>query len=145
MTEYDVDRATIERLGALCLALPEVVEETAWVGARWRVRGKTFAHVLPVVDAKPASYAEAAGITGPATVLTFRVTAEERVLFQRLGPPYFSVRWGRDVGGLVLGSDPDWDEIAELVTESYRLMAPRRLASRLETGTISGQRRSLAE
>jgi len=38
----------VERIGAVCLALPEVREEDAWVGTRWRVRTKTFAHVLTV-------------------------------------------------------------------------------------------------
>jgi hypothetical protein len=33
----------------VCLGFPEVVEEQAWVGTRWRVRSKTFAHVL-VID-----------------------------------------------------------------------------------------------
>jgi len=27
--------------------------------------------------------------------------------------------------------DVDWDEVAELVTESYRLLAPKRLAAQL--------------
>jgi len=38
----------VERIGAVCLALPEAREEDAWVGTRWRVRTKTFAHVLTV-------------------------------------------------------------------------------------------------
>lgn len=138
---FDVDPAVVARLGELCGALPEVVEETAWVGARWRIRGRTFAHVLPIVDGRPAGYATAAGIEGPAVVLTFRITAEERELFTRLGPPYWAVRWGRDVGGLILGKSPDWAEIAELVTESYRLLAPKRLAAQLDFGPggISGR------
>ncbi len=38
--------------------------------------------------------------------------------------------WFRDIVGLVLPDDPaavDWDEVTELVTESYRLLAPKRL------------------
>jgi hypothetical protein len=142
---FDVDPAVVARLGAICTALPEVVEEAAWVGARWRVRGRTFAHVLPIVEGRPASYAQAAGTDGPTVVLTFRITEEERDLFTRLGPPYWAIRWGRDVGGLILGdasaAELDWGEIAELVTESYRLLAPKRLAAAVDfdPGAISGR------
>ncbi len=38
-------------LRALCLDLHEAYEERAWVGTRWMVRKRTFAHVLGVEDA----------------------------------------------------------------------------------------------
>jgi predicted DNA-binding protein (MmcQ/YjbR family) len=31
----------------------------------------------------------------------------------------------------------DWDEIAELVTDAYRTVAPRRLVAELDAGTSS--------
>jgi len=31
-----------------------------------------------------------------------------------------------------LTDDTDWDEIGELVTESYRLLAPKKLIARLD-------------
>ena len=40
-----------------------------------------------------------------------------------VGPPFFKPVWFRDIVGLVLPDDPaavDWDEVTELVTESYR-------------------------
>lgn len=131
MSGFDVDATTVARLGEVCNALPEVVEEAAWRGTRWRVRGRTFAHVLPLADGRPASYAKAVGTDGPATILTFQITGAERELFTQLGPPYWAVRWGRDVGGLVLDQGSDWSEIAELVTDSYCLLAPRRLADQV--------------
>jgi len=126
---FDVDPATVARLGALCLTLPETVEVTAWHGIRWRVRGRTFAHLLTLVEGRPASYAAAAGIDGPAVVVTFRITTQEAELFRQLGLPYFAARWGRDLGGLVLEEDQDWTEVAELVTESYCLLAPAKLVA----------------
>jgi hypothetical protein len=30
--------------------LPEVCEEQAWVGTRWRIRKEAFAHVLMIAD-----------------------------------------------------------------------------------------------
>lgn len=128
---FEIDEALVERLGAICLAFPEVVEEDAWRGTRWRIRGRTFAHVLQLTDGSPPSYAKASGIDGPATILTFQITAVERELFAQLGLPYWAVHWGRDVGGLVLGEDPDWSEIEELVTDSYCLLAPRKLAEQV--------------
>jgi predicted DNA-binding protein (MmcQ/YjbR family) len=134
---FDVPAATVARLGSLCLALPEAHEELAWVGTRWRIRSQTFAHLLPVVDGRPPSYAEAAGLTEPAVVLTFRVPFEDFAALQQLGPPYFGVRWGRAVGGVVLGDDTDWSEIAEFVTDSYCLVAPRRLAAQVEAPPVA--------
>ena len=34
------------RIGAILTALPECVEENAWVGTRWRVGAATVAHVF---------------------------------------------------------------------------------------------------
>jgi hypothetical protein len=60
-------------------------------------------------------------------VLTFRSAGPELAVLRAMGPPFFPVPWGPDVVGLVLGDDTDWTEVAELVTESYRVRAPRRL------------------
>lgn len=126
-----VDQRYVERLGAICLALPEVVEEDAWVGVRWSIRTKNFAHVVAIVDGRPAAYAAAAGSPGPTTVLTFRARGDELEALSATGPPFFKPVWFADIVGLLLPPDPadaDWDEITELVTESYRALAPKRLA-----------------
>ena len=62
----------VASLREICGTLPEVVEQEAWVGTRWRIRTKTFAHVLVVDDGRPAAHARALGHDGPAVVLTFR-------------------------------------------------------------------------
>ena len=121
----------VERLGVICLALPEAREEEAWVGTRWRIRTATFAHVVAIDEGWPPAYAAAAGTAGPATVLTFRSDGEELEALRAIGPPYFKPVWFRDIVGLVLPHEPaavDWDEVTELVTESYRLLAPKRLS-----------------
>ena len=48
--------------------------------------------------------------------------------FQHLGPPYFKTGWGVNVVGIVLDDDTEWTELAELLTDSYCLQAPARLA-----------------
>jgi hypothetical protein len=42
----DVPKTVRNRLRKACLALPEVHEEQAWAGTRWRIRKETFAHAL---------------------------------------------------------------------------------------------------
>ena len=45
-----------------------------------------------------------------------------------MGGPYFRVGWGENVVGLVLDETSDWDDLTELLTVSYVIQAPARLA-----------------
>lgn len=124
----DVDDGLLRELRRICSALPETWEEPAWVGVRWKVRNRTFAHVLTIDGGRPAAHARAAGTDGPATVVTFRSEGEELDVLRQSGPPYFFGGWGRDVVGLTLDGTTEWTEVAELLTESYCFLAPRKLA-----------------
>lgn len=125
----DVDDEILASLRAIIGTLPECTEEPAWVGVRWKVRSRTFAHALTIDAGRPASHARAAGTAGPATVLTFRSEGEELEVLRRSGPPYFFGGWGRDVVGVVLDGSISWEEVRELLTESYCTMAPAKLAA----------------
>ena len=48
-----------------------------------------------------------------------------------MGHPFFRAGWGTNVMGLVLDDATDWDDVAELLTESYCIMAPKKLAARV--------------
>jgi hypothetical protein len=122
----------VARLRAICLALPDAREEGAWVGTRWRVRTKTFAHMLTIADGWPPAYARAASTEGPATVLTFRSRGPELEALGAVGPPFFRPVWHPEAVGMTLSDDVDWDEIAELLTESYCTLAPPSLVSRVD-------------
>jgi hypothetical protein len=111
--------------------LPEVVEEEAWVGVRWRVRSKTFAHVLAVAHGWPPAYATASALDD-AVVLMFRSADPELGVLRAGGPPFFAPPWRRDEVGLVLADDTDWTEVRELLTESYCCQAPARLRDAVE-------------
>jgi hypothetical protein len=124
----DVPLDVIARLRDICLALPDAREEAAWVGTRWRVRDRTFAHVLGVVDGHPPGYARALGADGPALLLMFRALGDELDALRHIGPPFFAPPWRRDEVGLVLGPSVDWSEVGELLTESYCAQAPATLA-----------------
>lgn len=103
---------------AICMALPEAHEQQAWAGTRWRIRQRTFAHVLTLDRA-----------TGPITVMTFRSTGPELDILRQAGPPFFQAGWGHNVVGMVLDETTDWDEVTELVTDSYCIMAPKKLSA----------------
>ncbi len=49
-----------------------------------------------------------------------------------LGPPFFAPRGGRDRIGVLLPEDTDWEAIRELVIESYRVLAPKKLTALLD-------------
>lgn len=125
----DVPDEIVEPLREICLGLPGAYEEQAWVGTRWRVRGRTFAHVLTVEPDVESPYARVVGAGQEVTVLTFRAPPEELEALVAGGPPFFHARWGRDVIVLALTGEVDWPEITELVTESYCVLAPKKLAA----------------
>ena len=88
--------------------------------------------MLAVADGWPPAYARAAGTDGPATVLTFRSTGPELAALGHAGPPFFGTPWRADEIGLLLAAEPDWAEVTELLTESYRARAPRNLVALLD-------------
>lgn len=123
----DVDPAVLARLRSICLGLPETYEEPAWTGVRWRVRKRTFAHVLAVDRGEPDFMARIVGAELTATVLTFRSSGPELEVLRHAGHPFFHAGWGRDAMEMVLDDATDWTEVGELVTESYCLLAPQKL------------------
>ena len=123
--------AAIERVRALCLALPRVVEhggEASGVGALsgtrvvgFKVSGRVVARLF-VLD--PGGREE--------VVLWLRADPGERAAL--VGERRGYVPAGPREIGTRLDADTDWAEIAELVTESYLLMAPKKLAAEVARG-----------
>jgi hypothetical protein len=104
----------VQRIGEVLRPLSRCREEEAWVGTRWRVGQVTVAHVYGGYD--------------QLLRVTFRAEQDEVIAFENLADPYFRAEWGRNVVGLLLDEDTDWEELSELLTDSYCLQAPRRLA-----------------
>ena len=118
--EYvDVDVAVLERLRERCLALPDAWEEQAWAGRRFIVRKRNFAHVFAMCDERG----------DVSTLLAFRSPDEERDALVATGHPFFLLGWGRNAVGMVLDDGTDWDEVQEIVTESYCVLAPKKLVA----------------
>jgi predicted DNA-binding protein (MmcQ/YjbR family) len=128
----DIPPDLLDPVRRTCLALPDALEEEAWIGVRWRVRTKTFAHVFTVDDDLPSVLRTAFDVPGPLTAVTFRVPGEELQALRQAGDPFYYAGWGRDVMGLLLDARTDWIEVGELLTDSYCLLAPRKLAARVD-------------
>ncbi len=65
-------------------------------------------------------------------LLGLRAEPDEREALLSIGHPFFALRAGRDRIGVLLTDDTDWEEIRELVTESYRVLAPKKLTALLD-------------
>ena len=114
----DVPPWVLEALRGICATLPESYEEPAWVGTRWRVRGRTFVHVYTRPDQD-------------AVVMTFRAQPEEFEALVAGGEPFCRGPWGHDLVAMTVEPDADWAEVKELLTESYRKFAPKKLVQLL--------------
>lgn len=131
----DVVPELLDRVRAICLTLPEAYEEAAWIGRRWRVRKRTFAHVFTIDDDSTSVFKEVFELRGEATAVTFRVEGAELLALREHGHPFYFAGWGRDVMGMHLNGETDWGELAELLTDSYCLLAPKKLVVRVRAGT----------
>jgi hypothetical protein len=117
----------VRRVAATAASLPEAYEEEAWTGVRWRIRQKTFAHVMVAQPGYESSYRDITGDPTVRTVLTFRAVGDELLALTHAGWPFYQPPWSPTIIGMVLHDDTDWAEVAELVTESYRACAPQKL------------------
>src|SRR6476469_6294633 len=131
MTSPDVPDDVVDRLRGICLALPGAHEERAWVGTRWRIRTRTFAHVLGITDEYPPAHAREAPLVGDAVVLTFRADGPELQALANSGPPFYKPRWHPQVVGMIIEPDADLVVIDAPPTESYCLLAPKKLAAQV--------------
>jgi predicted DNA-binding protein (MmcQ/YjbR family) len=110
----------IERVRALCLALPEAFERETWDHPTFRVgsgRGRIFCTAAP-----------------DGSTITLKADPLEREALLDGGDPFFVPAYVGDKGWLgihLADRVTDWDEVAELIATSYCLIAPKRLAERI--------------
>jgi len=108
-------RSPVQRVRAICLALPEAEERPfgGHTAPAFRIRDKLF--VMTSED-------------GAST--TMKAPRGAQQMFVASDPQRFFVGSKGWVGvRLDLHAAPDWDEIAEMIAESYCLTAPKRLAA----------------
>lgn len=110
----------LDQLRAICLAFPEASEESGVGNPSFKIRSKIFA-MQHSFDERPSVWCKA-----PQGVQSMLVNSNPKRFFV---PPYVG-RHGWI--GIWLDSELDWDEIADLVDESYRMTAPKRLCALLD-------------
>lgn len=118
-------RATpLDRLRALCLALPEAHEVEAWGEPTFRVGNRLFAMYAAAESrhgaGRPAAWCKAA-------------PANQDLLVRAFPDRYFVPPYVGPSGwvGVRLDGAPDWDAVAELLADGYRMIAPKRLLTQL--------------
>jgi hypothetical protein len=113
------------RLRAICAALPEVTERLSHGAPTWFVRGKTTFATLWTHGHHQDDFPHLV-CAAPPGVQAELVEAEPDRFFR---PPYVG---GRGWIGLRLDVGLDWDEVAEICAEAYRVVAPKRLVQQLD-------------
>ena len=112
----------LARLRNVCLAFPEATESGGVGNPSFKVREKIFA-MQHQQEGRPSLWMKA-----PEGVQELLVGAVPARFFR---PPYVGHHgWV----GLWLDGEIDWEELADLVEESYRMTAPKRLSARLGDG-----------
>ena len=125
----EVPEEIFERVRTLCLALPEVTVRVD--GSRTRTR--STAHSFDIRRRSFCLLVAREGPTGkPVPLLVLRADPDQREALLSIGHPFFASRAGRDRIGVLLTDDTDCEGIRELVTESYRNLAPKKLTALLD-------------
>jgi hypothetical protein len=114
----------LTRLREVCLALPEVTERLSHGSPTWFVRGKKT--VATYVDNHHGDGRLAIWCPAPPGVQGALVTEEPDRFFV---PAYVGHRGWL---GVRLDRDLDWDEVAGIVEDAYRLVAPKKLVTELD-------------
>jgi hypothetical protein len=112
--------AILERLRAICLRLPEAAETGGVGNPSFKVRDKIFA-MQHGHEGRTSCWVKApAGVQGT-------LVGHDATRF--FVPPYVGQHgWV----GIWLDRDVDWEELADLVEESFRMTAPKRLVAQLD-------------
>ena len=118
----------LEQVRAICLGFPEATEKQAWGHPTFRVKDKIFASI-GYYESGPGI-----GAVAGAEVMTMKAAEGEQEVLLAQGHPFFYPKYVGPKGwiGVVLDDGADLDEIAELVEDSYRQIATRKLIDRLE-------------
>ena len=117
----------VDRVRSICTRFPEVTERLSHGAPTWFVRGKsTFVSLWAEGhhnDEFPHLWCAA-----PVGAQEELVESEPDRFFR---PPYVG---GRGWLGVRLDGDVDWDELAGVCEEAYRVVAPAKLVKQLDAG-----------
>ena len=108
------------RVRELCRGLPEITEHADGWARNFEVRRRSFCLLVP------------SNGTGGAPVLVIRAADDDRDAYLAIGHPFFEIPKNRWKVGVALTPTTDWDEIRELITDSYAVVAPKKLVALLD-------------
>jgi hypothetical protein len=115
----------LTRLRRLCLALPDAHEVEAWGEPTFRVRNKLFAMYAAATNhhgaGRPAVWCKA---TRSNQSMMIEIAPQRFFMPPYVGPSGWVGIW--------LDGEVDWPELAELLRDAYRLVAPKRLLRALD-------------
>lgn len=120
MTKPAMEDRRLVRLTKICLGLPEATRERHGEHASFRIRKKVFAYYLSNHHGDGIIGVTAKVLPGDNTALVAASPARFYLPAYIASKGWVALRL--DVGAV------DWDEVAELVVGSYRLIARRRPA-----------------
>jgi len=112
----------LPRLRKLCLAFPEVAEKLSHGEPTWFVKGKTFAMFANRHHDDRVAFWCAA----PPGAQEAFISSEPDRFFR---PPYVGPRGWL---GVYLDVPVDWDEVAVIVEDAFRTIAPKRVIAELD-------------
>ena len=124
MARLRPDELAIQRLREICLALPETTERTTHGESGFFVRDKKLFVTLD--DHHHGADHLGFWCAAPPGAQEACIAADPDRYFR---PPYLGHRGWL---GVRIDSEPPWDEIAEIVRDAYRQVAPKTLASKLD-------------
>jgi hypothetical protein len=123
----------IERVRAICMALPDATEQLAWGEPTWRVNGRIFAQLA---DHHHGNEHVALWLPAPDGAQQALIDADPARFFR---PPYVG---GAGWIAVVLETGPDWGMVASLCETAHGLVASK--AKRRGQSRASSSRRRLA-
>ena len=119
-------RSPLARLRKLCLAFPEAHEVEAWGEPTFRVKNKLFA-MHAASDTHHGDGRQGVWIKSAHVTQDMLVRAEPKRYFV---PPYVGKSgWV----GAFIDRGADWDIVADLLRDAYRLTAPKKLLAQLDS------------
>jgi predicted DNA-binding protein (MmcQ/YjbR family) len=109
-----------DRLLAIVMRLPEAVEDWPWGSIHCKVAGKIF-----VGWSRDEEGIMCIGIRTSLPLQAMLVASDPRFTIAKYVGKYGGI-------DMRLGKKPDWAEVEQLIVDSYRIIAPKRLVKQLD-------------
>jgi hypothetical protein len=124
--EVHIEPHILDELREICMTLPEAEESIAFGAPTFKINSKNFAMTQRGSEDRPSVWVKGAPGRQEMVVAAF---PDRYYRPPYVGPKGWIGCWLDDI------ALPDWDEIEDLIVESYRLIAPKRLVKQMDSRT----------